>query len=72
MVRPAKGKPKIKQAVIELTPQHSNFADFQITQTICERFAIRIAGATINRLCHLGHFNFLSPKCCQKLAEVER
>jgi hypothetical protein len=48
MDRPTKVTPQIKQAVIELTPQHPNFADLQIAQIISERFAIPIARATIH------------------------
>jgi hypothetical protein len=49
MGRPTKVTPQIKQTVIELTLQHSNFADFQIAQIISERLAIPIASATINQ-----------------------
>jgi hypothetical protein len=49
MGRPTKGTPEIKQVVIELTPLHPNFSDFQITQTISERFANRVAPSAINR-----------------------
>jgi hypothetical protein len=45
---PTKATPQIKQAVIELTLQHPNFADLQIAQIISERFAIPIARATMN------------------------
>jgi hypothetical protein len=45
---PTKVTPQIKQAVIEPTPQNSNFADLQTAQIISERFAIPIARATIN------------------------
>jgi hypothetical protein len=48
MGRSTKATPQIKQTVIELTLQHPNFADLQITQIISERFAIPIARATIN------------------------
>jgi hypothetical protein len=48
MGRPTKVTPQIKQAMIELTLQHPNFADLQIVQIISERFAISIARATIN------------------------
>jgi transposase len=48
MDRPTKVTPQIKQVLIELTLQHSNFADLQIAQIISERFAIPIARATIN------------------------
>jgi hypothetical protein len=48
MGRPTKITPQIKQAVIELTLQHPNFADLQITQIISGRFTIPIACATIN------------------------
>jgi hypothetical protein len=48
MGRPTKVTPQIKQAVIELTLQHPNFADLQIAQIIPERFAIPIAHSTIN------------------------
>jgi hypothetical protein len=48
MGRPTKVTPQIKQAVIELTLQHTNFADLQIAQIISERFAIPIARATIS------------------------
>jgi hypothetical protein len=54
--------PEIKQTVIELTLQQANFSDFQITQIISERSAIRIARARINRQRHLAHFKFLPPK----------
>jgi hypothetical protein len=47
-----------KQAVIEGTLQHLNSAVLQIIQIISERFAIRIARATINRLRHPAHFKF--------------
>jgi hypothetical protein len=45
---PTKVTSKIKQALIELTLQHRNFADLQIAQIISERFTIPIARATIN------------------------
>jgi transposase len=48
MGRPTKVIPQTKQAVIELTLQHPNFADLQIAQVISERFAVPIARATIN------------------------
>jgi hypothetical protein len=64
--------PHIKQVVIELTLQHPNFADLQITQIISERFAIPIARAIINRLRHMAHFKFLPPKRCQKPTEIQR
>jgi hypothetical protein len=48
MDRPTKFTLHIKQAVIELTLQHPNFADLQIAQIISERFAIPIARATFN------------------------
>jgi hypothetical protein len=57
MGRPTKVTPQIKQAAIELTLQHPNFADLQIAQIISERFALLIAPATINRPCHLTHFS---------------
>jgi hypothetical protein len=70
--RPTKFTSQVKQAVIELTLQHPNFADLQITQIISERFAIPIARATIHRLHHLAHFKFLPPKRCQRLTEIQR
>jgi hypothetical protein len=45
---PTKVTPQIKQAVIELTLQHPNFAYLQIAQIISERFASPIIRATIN------------------------
>jgi hypothetical protein len=48
MDRPTKVTPQIKQVVIELTLQHPNFADLQISQIISGRFAIPIARATLN------------------------
>jgi hypothetical protein len=48
MGHPTQVTPQIKQAVIERTLQHPNFANLQITQIISERFAIPIARATIN------------------------
>jgi hypothetical protein len=48
MGRPTKVTPQIKQAVIELTLQHPNFADLQIAPIISEQFAIPITHATIN------------------------
>jgi hypothetical protein len=48
MGRPTKVTPQIKQAVIEPTLQHPNFADLQIAQIISGRFAIPIARATSN------------------------
>jgi hypothetical protein len=45
---PTKVTPQIKQLVIELTLQHPNFADLQVTQVISERIAIPIACATID------------------------
>jgi hypothetical protein len=45
---PTKVTHQIKQAVIELTLQHPNFADLQIIQIISERFAVPITRATIN------------------------
>jgi S-adenosylmethionine synthetase len=48
MGHPTKVAPQIKQAVIELTLQHPNFADLAIAQIISEPFAIPTAGATIN------------------------
>jgi hypothetical protein len=47
MGRPTNVTPQIKQAVIEMTLQHPNFADSQIAQIISERFAILVARATI-------------------------
>jgi hypothetical protein len=48
MGHPTKITPQIKEALIELTLQHANFPDSQITQIISERFAIPIARATTN------------------------
>jgi hypothetical protein len=48
MGRSTKVTPQIKQAVIELTLQHPNFADLQIAQIISGRFAIPIARTTSN------------------------
>jgi transposase len=48
MGRPTKVTPQIKQMVIQLTLQHLNFADLQITQIISEQFAIPIARGIIN------------------------
>jgi hypothetical protein len=48
MGRPTMVPPQIKQTVIELTLQHSDFADVQITQIISQPFAIPTARATIN------------------------
>jgi hypothetical protein len=49
MSRPTNVTPQIKQAVIELTLQHSNFADLQIAQIISEQFSIPITRPTINQ-----------------------
>jgi hypothetical protein len=57
MGRRSKITTQIKQAVIDITLQHPNFADLQIAQIISERFAIPIAHATITRLRHLAHFS---------------
>jgi hypothetical protein len=48
MGRRTKVTPQIKQAMIELTLQHPNFADLQIVQIISERCTIPIARATTN------------------------
>jgi hypothetical protein len=40
MRHPTKAIPQIKQAVIELTLQHPNFADLQIAQIISDRFEL--------------------------------